>query len=475
MAQEAPRLHQSTRGSGRKLIRLAKTARARSKTRNRQTPPSTAAAAPLWAPSVPPPDGPLPFVGGLHVADRVVLVVLVPAEEELVGRAGLAHGGPDVVAELADVLDAHRLLRLRVDDPEVRLAVHDLEVRDQRVGDDLKSVADEEPAEREHPRDPHRVRPDRLHPAEVRLRRDDRRRRDREEEGDHQRGRGAAAEEPAAGAGGEDRDDVGDAEVEEHGRLRLPVGGLAVLEEYAPEVVGVVGLVPGPEGGDEEEDARRDGREAEDGADEEHLAQVPRLWVAGGLDVVSRDREHARVVDERDEDDREHGEAEVLLIRVGEVVRGIEEDRDEEEEDQLDGAGDSVDAVVADALEDLAAHDHGVDDDAEPGLGQDDVGRGPRSVRGAFDSDPDLGLLERRGVVDTVAGHPDDLPGGLEDLNDLVLVFGEDLRKSVGRDDDVLQVGRGHRLVREDRLVGRRGPLHRLGAAAALRLLLRLW
>ena len=62
-------------------------------------------------------------------------------------------------------------------------------------------------------------------------------------------------------------------------------------------------------------------------------------------------------------------------------------------------------------------------------VGQDHVG-GFFGDIGAGDAHghADVGSLERRGIVDAVAGHRDHLPVGLERLDDAQLVLGADTR-----------------------------------------------
>ncbi len=70
-----------------------------------------------------------------------------------------------------------------------------------------------------------------------------------------------------------------------------------------------------------------------------------------------------------------------------------------------------------------------------PGRGQHEVGGGARRVGRAADGDADVGLFQRRRIVDAVAGHADDVAGALEDLDDLELVLGEDAGEAVRGDD----------------------------------------
>ena len=86
---------------------------------------------------------------------------------------------------------------------------------------------------------------------------------------------------------------------------------------------------------------------------------------------------------------------------------------------------------------------HGADDG-----GKVIVGDYHRSVLfgdlGALDAhgDADIGLLERRGVVHSVARHGDDVPLALKRLDDSQFVLGRDSRKHSGVGDNLLPAGR---------------------------------
>ena len=71
----------------------------------------------------------------------------------------------------------------------------------------------------------------------------------------------------------------------------------------------------------------------------------------------------------------------------------------------------------------------------------DERGGGACRIGGAGDGHADVGLLERGGVVDAVAGHGHAVAGVLQGLDDAVLVFGEDLGEAVGGLDALGQVG----------------------------------
>lgn len=65
--------------------------------------------------------------------------------------------------------------------------------------------------------------------------------------------------------------------------------------------------------------------------------------------------------------------------------------------------------------------------DSESDRGQK---RGPGKAL-TIHGNSNVGLLERGGVIDAVAGHADDVATALEDGDDLVLVLGEDLCEAV--------------------------------------------
>ena len=89
----------------------------------------------------------------------------------------------------------------------------------------------------------------------------------------------------------------------------------------------------------------------------------------------------------------------------------------------------------------------------QAGRGQHQVGGGARGVGGAVDGDADVGLLERRRVVDAVAGHADDVAGALQRAHDLELVLGKHLGVAV-RGFDAVAVAvapfMGENLARRD-------------------------
>ncbi len=93
----------------------------------------------------------------------------------------------------------------------------------------------------------------------------------------------------------------------------------------------------------------------------------------------------------------------------------------------------------------MALRDH-----RQAGRGEHQIGRRPRCIGGAANGDADIGLLQRRRVVDPVAGHADDVAGALQRLDDLELVLGEDAGEAIRRLDRRQRIGR--HAIAEDRV-----------------------
>ena len=104
--------------------------------------------------------------------------------------------------------------------------------------------------------------------------------------------------------------------------------------------------------------------------------------------------------------------------------------------------------LEADVLDEVvvepAAELDGLDDRREVVVGEDHR-RGLLGDLGAGDAhrDADVGALERRRVVDAVAGHPDDVPLALEDVDEADLLLGRHARDHA----DLVDLGGGLLLV----------------------------
>ncbi len=78
----------------------------------------------------------------------------------------------------------------------------------------------------------------------------------------------------------------------------------------------------------------------------------------------------------------------------------------------------------------------------EAGRGQDQRRRRARRVRRAGNRDAYVGLFQRRGVIDAVAGHADDQAALLQSLDDGVFMLREDARETIRRLDLRRDIGR---------------------------------
>ena len=179
------------------------------------------------------------------------------------------------------------------------------------------------------------------------------------------------------------------------------------------------------------------GADGEDNAEEDRhapeLGQVPldgRLAVGS---VVVGDGEGGDISENGNEDDELDVQA---AVQDGDPETQVDL--------EMDGQSDTVDDVGVHAVENLARSLEGIDDGAETGGKEDDIGGRAGSVRGTLDGNTSIGLLERGSVVDTVTGHGNQVAALLQDLDDVVLVLGEDLGETIGSLDEIVDLRAGH-------------------------------
>mmetsp|Transcript_17987 Transcript_17987/g.34108 ORF Transcript_17987/g.34108 Transcript_17987/m.34108 type:complete len:276 (-) Transcript_17987:360-1187(-) len=199
-------------------------------------------------------------------------------------------------------------------------------------------------------------------------------------------------------------------------------------------------FIPSAESNEQQKNTLKHRHEAKNSANDEDLLQVPSLRVLRRDDVIARDRENTRVVDEGHEHNGKHRKAKVLFTGITERVFGSEEDGDEKEEDQLDGSRNTIDAIVAHTLENLPAHDHRIDDNGETRFSQDNVSSSPCSISGSLHGNANFSLLKSRGIVNTITGHTDDLSTHLQNLNNLVFVLRKDFSETISSKNHILLV-----------------------------------
>lgn len=127
-------------------------------------------------------------------------------------------------------------------------------------------------------------------------------------------------------------------------------------------------------------------------------------------------------------------------------VQGSVEDGDPETKVDLevDGQGDTVYDVSVHAVENLARSLQGIDDSTKTGGEEDNVGSGAGSVGSTLDSNTSISLLQRGSVIDTVTSHGHEVTTLLENLDDVVLVLGEDLSETISSLDEVVHLRAGH-------------------------------
>lgn len=188
---------------------------------------------------------------------------------------------------------------------------------------------------------------------------------------------------------------------------------------------------------------REHGGEGDPGTDGENYAEknghTPKLGqvpLDGGLGewrVVVGNGEGGDVGENGDEDDQFQVEG---LVENG--------DPETEEEFQMQGQGDTVDNVGVHAMENLAGSLERVDDGRETGSQEDNVSSRAGGVRSTFDGNTSIGLFQGWSVVDTVTCHGNEVTTLLENLDDVVLVLGEDFGKTIGSLDEIVDFGAGH-------------------------------
>lgn len=110
----------------------------------------------------------------------------------------------------------------------------------------------------------------------------------------------------------------------------------------------------------------------------------------------------------------------------------------------MDRQGDTVDDVGVHAVENLAGGFEGIDDGAETGGKEDNIGSRAGSVGGTLDSNTRISLLERGSIVDTVTSHGNEVATLLENLDDVVLVLGENLSETVGSLNEIVNLRARH-------------------------------
>jgi hypothetical protein len=95
-------------------------------------------------------------------------------------------------------------------------------------------------------------------------------------------------------------------------------------------------------------------------------------------------------------------------------------------------------------VENLARSLEGINDGTQTRSKEDDIGSRSGSVGGTLDGNTSIGLLQRGSVVDTVTSHGNEVATLLENLDDRVLVLGEDLGETIGSLNEIVDLRTGH-------------------------------
>ena len=122
----------------------------------------------------------------------------------------------------------------------------------------------------------------------------------------------------------------------------------------------------------------------------------------------------------------------------------LDEDVEHDEDLKMDTKGDTVDDVCLHSVENLSSDLDSRDDGRKTFVKEDDVCGSSSGVRSTLDGDTAIGLLEGRGIVDTISSHGGEMTTFLKERDDLVLVFRENFGESIGSFDKVTDVRAGH-------------------------------
>lgn len=227
--------------------------------------------------------------------------------------------------------------------------------------------------------------------------------------------------EGTVGTGDEDKPVLSEGDLEEEDLIHET----EVLDDTAVGATSVHGGESDP-GTDSENDTEDDGHTPE-------LRQVPLDRVLGEGSVIVSDSQGSDISENGNEDDQLQ------------VKRAVEDSDPETQEDfHVERQGDTVDDVSVHTMENLAGSLEGIDDSRETGSKENDIGSGTSSVRGTLDGNTSIGLLQGWGIVDTVTSHSNQVTTLLQDLDDIVLVLGEDLSETISSLDEIVDLRTGH-------------------------------
>lgn len=127
-------------------------------------------------------------------------------------------------------------------------------------------------------------------------------------------------------------------------------------------------------------------------------------------------------------------------------VQALVKDSDPETKEDLhvEGESNTVDNVGVHAVENLARSLESVNDGTETGGKEDNISGGTSGIRGTLDGNTGISLLQRGSIVDTVTSHGNKVTTLLENLDDRVLVLGENLSETIGSLNEIIDLRAGH-------------------------------
>ena len=139
----------------------------------------------------------------------------------------------------------------------------------------------------------------------------------------------------------------------------------------------------------------RDSDKPQDGRHCENAMHIPahRFGIQPG--IVGGDGHDWHIIKERQQDDHDGGDGIKIENQHGQ----------HDEDHNADGFDDTVNRIAVHALEDAACLLNSADDDIQARCHQHQSGRSPGGIHGAGHCDTHVRLLERRGIVDAIAGH----------------------------------------------------------------------
>ncbi|EPE08776.1 hypothetical protein F503_04363 [Ophiostoma piceae UAMH 11346] len=242
-----------------------------------------------------------------------------------------------------------------------------------------------------------------------------------DQDGTGQLPRGDGRPEGAVGTGDENQPVLSKGDLKEDDLIKLT----EVLDDTTVLGVGVHGSDSDP-GANSQNNTEQDGHTPE-------LGQVPLDGSLGEGSVIVSNGQGSDISENGNEDDQLN------------VQRTVEDGNPQTQVDlEMDGQSDTVDNVGVHAVENLSGSLQGINNGTKTGGKENDIGSGASSVRGTLDSNTGISLLQGGSIVDTVTSHGNEVATLLQDLDDVVLVLGENLGETIGSLNEIVNLGTGH-------------------------------